>query len=79
VRVKPRPLARSANGQKVCSSSEQSAFVTIACWKAGSRIRFADERIPGVWRWNITIHLPGRLPMGSAKDLATAKAEFKAA
>ena len=45
------------------------------------RIRFADERIPGVWLWNVTIHLhlTAGLPMGSAKDLDTAKAEFKAA
>jgi hypothetical protein len=43
------------------------------------RIRFADERMPGVWLWNVTIHLTGGLPMGSAKDLNTAKAEFKAA
>jgi hypothetical protein len=43
------------------------------------RIRFADERMPGVWLWNITIHLPGGLPMGSARDIDTAKAEFKAA
>ena len=43
------------------------------------RIRFADESMPPVWLWNVTIHLPGGLPMGSAKDLDTAKAEFKAA
>ena len=43
------------------------------------RIRFADERMPGVWLWNVTIHLPGGLPMGSARDIDTAKAEFKAA
>ena len=41
--------------------------------------RFASERNPGVWLWNVTVHLPGGLPMGSAKDLDTAKAEFKAA
>jgi hypothetical protein len=41
-----------------------------------SRIRLATER--SVWLWNVTIHLPG-LPMGSSKDLDTAKAEFKAA
>jgi hypothetical protein len=40
------------------------------------RIRFADEHMPGVWLWNITIHLTGGLPMGSATDLDTAKAEF---
>jgi hypothetical protein len=30
------------------------------------RIRFADERMPGVWLWNATVHLTGGLPMGSA-------------
>jgi hypothetical protein len=43
------------------------------------RIRFADERMPGVWLWNVTVHLTGGLPTGSSKDLDTAKAEFKAA
>ena len=43
------------------------------------RIRFADERIPGVWLWNVAVHLTGGLPIGSSKDLDTAKAEFKAA
>ena len=32
-----------------------------------------------VYLWNVTIHLPGGLPMGSSADLDTAKAEFKAA
>ena len=31
------------------------------------RIRFATERTPGVWLWNVTIHLTGGLPMGSAR------------
>ena len=43
------------------------------------RIRLADERMPPVWLWNVTIHLTGGLPMGSSPDLNTAKAEFKAA
>ena len=43
------------------------------------RIRFASERTPGIWLWNVNIHLTGGLPMGSSKDLDTAKAEFKAA
>jgi len=43
------------------------------------RIRLADERMPPVWLWNVTIHLTGGLPMGSSKDLDTAKAELKAA
>jgi hypothetical protein len=42
------------------------------------RIRLATERMPCVWLWNVTIHLPGGLPMGSSKDLPTAKVEFKA-
>ena len=33
------------------------------------RIRFADERIPGVWLWNVIVHLTGGLPMGSSKDI----------
>ena len=43
------------------------------------RIRFASERNPGVWLWNITVHLPGGLSMGSAADLDNAKGKFKAA
>ena len=43
------------------------------------RIRYVVERTGGDWLWNITIHLPGGLPMGSAKDLDTAKAQFKLA
>ena len=43
------------------------------------RIRFATERMPCVWLWSVTVHLTGGLPMGSAKDLDTAQAEFKAA
>ena len=35
--------------------------------------------MPCVWLWSVTIHLGGGLPMGSSKDLNTAKAEFKAA
>jgi hypothetical protein len=43
------------------------------------RIRLATESLPCIWRWNITVHIPGALPMGSAKDLDTAEADFKAA
>ena len=43
------------------------------------RIRFVIERMPGVWLWNVTVHLTGGLPMGSSKDLDTAKAEFRTA
>ena len=44
-----------------------------------SRIRLATERMPCVWIWSVTVHLPGGLPLGSSKDLDTAKAEFEAA
>ena len=43
------------------------------------RIRLATERMPCLWLWRVTVHLPGGLPMGSSKDLDTANAEFKAA
>lgn len=43
------------------------------------RIRYASERAPPIWVWNVIVHIPGGLPMGTAKDLETAKAEFKAA
>jgi hypothetical protein len=43
------------------------------------RIRLTTERMPCVWLWAVTVHLTGGLPMGSSKDLDTAKAEFKAA
>jgi hypothetical protein len=41
-------------------------------------IRYADERIPGVWIY-VTLNLPGLMPMGTASDIDTAKAEFKTA
>jgi hypothetical protein len=43
------------------------------------RIRYAFERVPGLWLWHIQVHLTGGLPAGSAPDRATAMAEFKIA
>ena len=43
------------------------------------RIRFAGERMPPIWLWNVVVHLTAGLRTGSAKDLDTAKADFKAA
>jgi hypothetical protein len=43
------------------------------------RIRYASERSPGIWLWNIQVHVTTGLPMSSAKDLESAKTEFKAA
>ena len=39
----------------------------------------ADVRTPGIWLWHVNVHLASGLPMGTAKDLDTAKAEFNAA
>ena len=37
------------------------------------RIRCVVEHTGGDWLWNVTIHLGGGLPMGSAADLDTAR------
>ena len=56
-----------------------SDYAVLESGQRIGRIRLATERMPCVWLWNVTIHLTGGLPMGSSKDLDTAKAEFKAA
>jgi hypothetical protein len=56
-----------------------SDFAVLEGRQRIGRIRLATERMPCVWLWSVTVHLPGGLPMGSAKDIDTAKAEFKAA
>ena len=60
-------------------SIDLSDFAVFEGKQRIGRIRLATERMPCVWRWSVTIHLTGDLPMGSAEDLDTAKAEFKAA
>ena len=42
------------------------------------RIRFASERNPGVWPWQVHVHIPGP-PFGSAGSLDDAKQSFKTA
>ena len=56
-----------------------SDFVVLEGAQRIGRIRLATERMPCVWIWSVTVHLPGGVPIGSSKDLDTAKAEFKAA
>jgi hypothetical protein len=56
-----------------------SDFAVLEGRQRIGRIRLATERMPCVWIWNVSVHLTGGLPMGTAKDLDTAKAEFKAA
>ena len=46
-----------------------------AVFEDGQRI----GRMPSVWLWNVTVYIPGGLPIGSAKDLDITKAEFKTA
>jgi hypothetical protein len=43
------------------------------------RIRYASERSPGIWLWNIQVHIAVVKPMGTANDLEAAKAAFKEA
>lgn len=35
--------------------------------------------MPWIWMWNVQVHIPGGLPMGTAASLDAAKADFKAA
>ncbi|MCP1958149.1 MULTISPECIES: hypothetical protein [Bradyrhizobium] len=42
------------------------------------RIRYAKERSPGIWLWNVTVHIPGP-PFGDAKSIGEAKERFKTA
>ena len=60
-------------------SIDLSDFAVFEGKQRIGRIRLATERMPCVWRWSVTIHLTGNLPMGSAGDLDTARAKFKAA
>lgn len=56
----------------------QNDYSVIEDGERIGRIRYASERSPGVWLWHVQVHIPGP-PAGSARDLNTAKAEFKAA
>jgi hypothetical protein len=42
------------------------------------RIRYARERTPGIWLWNVTVTIPGP-PFGDAKSITEAKERFKTA
>jgi hypothetical protein len=56
-----------------------SDFAVLEGRQRIGRIRLATERMPCVWLWSITVHLPGGLSTGSAGDIDTAKAELKMA
>jgi hypothetical protein len=54
-------------------------FAVIEGRQRIGRIRLATERMPCRWLWSVTVHLSDGLTMGYAKDLDTAKADFKTA
>ena len=56
-----------------------SDFAVLEGRQRIGRIRLATERMPCVWLWSVTVHLPGGLPMGSAPDINAAKSEFREA
>jgi hypothetical protein len=70
--------AASVNSYFPAYSNEARDFAVLEGKQRIGRIRLATERMPCVWLWSVTVHLPGGLPLGSSKDLDTAKAEFTA-
>ena len=48
-------------------SIDLSDFAVFEGKQRIGRIRLATERMPCVWRWSVTIHLTGGLPMGSSR------------
>ena len=78
----PLPQDYSAGAALYAEAPLHRHSTTIACSKVGSASAESaspTNALPPRWLWNVTVHLTGGLPMGSAKDLDTAKAEFKAA
>ena len=75
----PRPFSSVVNrGMLKLRSIDIRDYRVLEGRQPIGRIRFAHERTPGIWLWSVTINLPGGLPIGSCKDLDTAKTEFKA-
>ena len=60
-------------------SIDISDFAVLEGRQRIGQIRLVTERMPCVWLWSVTVHLPGGLPTDSAKEIDSAKAEFKAA
>lgn len=60
-----RPIGQ--NDYKVFDSGQQIG-----------RIRYASERIPGIWYWHVQVLIPGP-PMGTAQTLDKAKEDFRTA
>ena len=84
--VDPRSVERSAREQHAAPGHRgfERADAGQVLWLEDrqriGRIRFSYERLPGVWLWGVSVHLPGGLqPMGSAPDINTAKSEFREA
>jgi hypothetical protein len=47
-------------------------YTVLDDMQAIGRIRYASERAPGIWLWNIQVHLAITKPMGTATDLEAA-------
>jgi hypothetical protein len=56
----------------------QNDYNVIEAGERIGRIRYASERSPGIWIWNVQVHIPGP-PAGSARSLNAAKDEFRKA
>ena len=69
----------------VCGALRPKGFLSIKAQNNGAgccsslRCYLGIANQPPIWLWHINIHLTGGLPMGSANDIDTAKADFKAA
>jgi hypothetical protein len=69
----------------VCGALRPKGFLSIKAQNNGAgccsslRCYLGIANQPRIWLWHINIHLTGGLPMGSANDIDTAKADFKAA
>lgn len=56
----------------------QNDYEVRDCGQPIGRIRYARERTPGIWIWQVQVLIPGP-PFGSAKSIGDAKDQFKSA
>lgn len=66
-------------GHLFLRSIGQNDYNVIEGGERIGRIRYAAERTPGIWLWNVQVHITGGLPMGTARNLPEAKSAFKTA
>ena len=68
------PRERSFKGPGFSPQRPPGAFVLSGGLQ---RIRYAHERTPGIWLWNVTVNIPCP-PLGSASSLDEAKEQLLA-